>query len=474
MVEKVCCCFQGKLLLLAVAASVFPLVAVYLCPVAAPLICFAQHVLRNFGSSVVCFCFPVSAMAHTAWSTTSASKKLVENLKSSIAKAYAGSGDPEVYDCPHIIDVLAQKYPDPSQLKADLETLLIQTRQLCPTWVLPGLTFVVPAAPLLQQVGQGCLMIWAFGCKEDTAVKGRSNMVNILEVAFSFLENTFNSAQNPVDVLFTEPPGQTIVDFSVHLSLGFTRVLAAYVVLLAMMDLPVEDLKEGVPVLCSLFTVHFTYNPAPSDAAQRARSLAAKFQVSESTRPDPIQIYYTFAEGLKREGADVASGLMGRIKEYNSLSTVSAQNISELEKRVICALPHQTEEFRTLLKYHWQNYKNAESAVPMKLFTFINADVPPEATGVWKEILAPMAMKNELFLRYLIGVFVKNFKDALRMKKSQTCVSRQASCGLLTPAWPTANVAFGCSSGKGCKVRCHLTTTPTWRRCSAAGLLTAS
>ena len=139
--------------------------------------------------------------------------------------------------------------------------------------------------------------------------------------------------------------------------------------------------------------------------------------MSESTRPDPIQIYYTFAEGLKREGADVASGLMGRIKEYNSLSTVSAQNISELEKRVICALPHQTEEFRTLLKYHWQNYKNAESAVPMKLFTFINADVPPEATGVWKEILAPMAMKNELFLRYLIGVFVKNFKDALRMKK---------------------------------------------------------
>ena len=101
-------------------------------------------------------------------------------------------------------------------------------------------------------------------------------MVNILEVAFSFLENTFNSAQNPVDVLFTEPPGQTIVDFSVHLSLGFTRVLAAYVVLLAMMDLPVEDLKEGVPVLCSLFTVHFTYNPAPSDAAQRARKPCRK------------------------------------------------------------------------------------------------------------------------------------------------------------------------------------------------------
>ena len=69
------------------------------------------------------FLLPVSAMAHTAWSTTSASKKLVENLKSSIAKAYAGSGDPEVYDCPHIIDVLAQKYPDPSSAESGLGDL---------------------------------------------------------------------------------------------------------------------------------------------------------------------------------------------------------------------------------------------------------------------------------------------------------------------------------------------------------------
>lgn len=53
----------------------------------------------------------------------------------------------------------------------------------------------------------------------------------------------------------------------------------------------------------------------------------------------------------------------------------------------------------------------------MKMFAFMNAEVPPEANGVWKEILTPSAEKNELFLEYLVGYFVKNYKDQLRLKK---------------------------------------------------------
>ena len=48
---------------------------------------------------------------------------------------------------------------------------------------------------------------------------------------------------------------------------------------------------------------------------------------------------------------------------------------------MICALPYQTDTFLNVLKYHWQNYKNQESAVPMKLFSLINAEVPVEVDG---------------------------------------------------------------------------------------------
>lgn len=356
-------------------------------------------------------------MAHTAWCQSATGKAIVDKLKSNIAKTFAGSGDPEVYDCPHVIELIQSKFADDFQFKAQLDTLYQQLRQRMPTWTPPVVQATVPAIPNAHQVADGWLMIWQFGKTDDAGIKGRSNMVNILELSFSFLENTFNSAQHPLDILFAQQSGQPIGDFSVRLSVGFTRVLAAYVCLIAMMDLDPAELAEVLPVLCSLFIVRYTYNPAPSDALQRKRSLAAKFQVSESTRPDPLQMFHMFAEGLMREGSDVATGLAGKIQEYNQMSSIASQNISDLEASVICALPSQTQVFRDLLKYHWQNYKNAESGVPMKLFAFIDAEVPVEATGTWKNILAPSPEKNELFIRFLIGTFVKNFKDAIRMKK---------------------------------------------------------
>ena len=76
---------------------------------------------------------------------------------------------------------------------------------------------------------------------------------------------------------------------------------------------------------------------------------------------------------------------------------MQSQNITDLESRVICFFAKQTPKFVEALKYHWQNYKNAESGVPMKLFgnsTILRAEIPPEATGVWKDILKPSPEKK--------------------------------------------------------------------------------
>ena len=52
-----------------------------------------------------------------------------------------------------------------------------------------------------------------------------------------------------------------------------------------------------------------------------------------------------------------------------------------------------------------------------KLWLMVGLESPPEATGVWKDILKPSPEKNECFLMLLIGVFAKKLKDDLRLKK---------------------------------------------------------
>ncbi|CAJ1363954.1 unnamed protein product, partial [Effrenium voratum] len=339
-------------------------------------------------------------------------------LKQSISATFSGSSDPEAFDCVHIVDHLRCKFSEPRHLKVCFEQLYQRARAVEPAWVRPRVAQCVPEAPGPQQeAGEGWLFIWQLAHEDGCSLKGRSNMVNILETAFSILENTFNSVQNPLDLLFSGTP---IGDFSVNFSVGLGRSLAIKMILLAMVNLSNEELRAVFPVLRSLFTVKFTYNPAPNEEVQRHRSLSAKFQASESHRPDPIQIYHVLADSLAKAGQDVAAGLPRKIKEYNSLTSVQSQCISELEARVICLLPQQTVKFRETLAYHWQNYKNAESGVPMKLFGksgILGADAPAEASGVWKEILKPSAEKNECFLLHIIHVFVKSLKDALRMKK---------------------------------------------------------
>ena len=219
----------------------------------------------------LCLC-PSPAMALAGWAATNAGKKVMNKMKATMAKQFSGSGDPEVHDCPHISDVLASTFTS-FALKERLHMLFQQTQQFAPAWIMPPISLQVPVPPGPTQVADGWLYLWHFGHQDAAAVKGRSNMVNILEVAFSILENTFHSAQSPVQVLFQGQEGQAIEDFSVRFSVGFTRILACYTVLLAALELEAEELQELAPVLCSVFLVKYTYNPAATDALQRARAL---------------------------------------------------------------------------------------------------------------------------------------------------------------------------------------------------------
>ena len=96
-------------------------------------------------------------------------------IKAAIAKSFGGSADPEVYDCPHVIDVIHEKFDDEA-FRHRLGELFTATRQLCPAWVPPLVQTVVPAEPAMGQVVDGWLHIWHFGHTDDSAIKGRRDV----------------------------------------------------------------------------------------------------------------------------------------------------------------------------------------------------------------------------------------------------------------------------------------------------------
>ncbi|CAE7674553.1 unnamed protein product [Symbiodinium necroappetens] len=141
-----------------------------------------------------------------SWADNARAKAVVEKVKKNISTAVGGSLDPEAFDCIHVIDLIQKKFPEPQHLKHCLEGLYDRAKLIDPAWTHPGTLDAVPMPPGPQQGAiEGWLLIWQFAHEDSSSLKGRSNMVNILEIAFSILENTFNSVQNPLDVLFPAP-----------------------------------------------------------------------------------------------------------------------------------------------------------------------------------------------------------------------------------------------------------------------------
>ena len=157
-----------------------------------------------------------------------------------------------------------------------------------------------------------------------------------------------------------------------------------------------------MPCLC----IKATFKAYASEDQAREESLRLKFQVADSVRPAVFQIDKHLRKRAERSGKDFIVARDEIIKTFNSATDIEGYKISALESKVIIMLPHQTEVFFESLKYHWQNYKTGESAVPLSFFddeTGLFSEIESERKGVWAKVYEPNAFKNELALLYLIG-----------------------------------------------------------------------
>ena len=119
---------------------------------------------------------------------------------------------------------------------------------------------------------------------------------------------------------------------------------------------------------------------------------------------------------LGAEGLHFASVIDEKINAFNS-NQADAVTISAPERAFIKLWRHQTPEFLQLLEYHWQNFKVAESAVPLKIWAM--PDLSPDTKVVradrskplWQSIMKWSPKKNYYWLLRCIGTFVKNIKE---------------------------------------------------------------
>ena len=205
-------------------------------------------------------------------------------------------------------------------------------------------------------------MIWNLGFQEDHAYRGTPQTAHIFEIAKIMLERAdgFDSDNFPLKIALPAGaiPGKAVGDIQYKHIVGFTRCLAAMVILegVATLKLSDSDLVSLSDVLLSCFCVKTFYKAYASEDDAREDSLRLKFQIAESVRPTVFQIYFNLRKRVERKGHDFIAVAKDIIKEFNSRTDIEVYRISDLEQKVVTILPYQADAFFKTLEYHWQTY----------------------------------------------------------------------------------------------------------------------
>ena len=292
-------------------------------------------------------------------------------LQGQVTKKFCGTSV-EKQDGTHACDYFAEKYKTQAEFTAifdQMEAKVLAVRpSACP---MKSLTVLGPSSPDEGGPGvEGWLPQKKIGYMTGHAVRGRPDMVQVLEACVSFINSTkYNSQEHPIFALFPDmTAGEFIENFSVHHNQGMTRTLACKIIVETVFDMGLndQDFKVVLPLVVSCLWVKYVYDPAPTYEEEVNRSIIKKFQVSEAARPTVLQLLDTFLTEFRMSGKEQSNdSIMNRIKEFNNKSGVEGQNISYLEGKAIILLAGMRSSFIDVLKHHWQNFKSAESAITL-------------------------------------------------------------------------------------------------------------
>ena len=368
---------------------------------------------------------PSAAVSAAAMAVTMGIEEEVkEKIRRMAEKTFCGSGDPEASDALNFHEYFLQTYPVGSPERDNLQQFFTQLGERL--WRLTGKSNPEHTANVLNwpsregEIQRLIVTPWQLGLAPEDSIKGPSKIVYILDTVQNFLTRPYSSEKEPLDLLFAfdQKPGETIRPWSLVHSVGTGKSCAARIILecLFRLQLPDAELMAISSNVQALLCIHATYDPAVSEEEQLQRTFRAKAQMAERFRPDPLMMASRWSSVLASKGLVFAAVIDDRINAFNKGQT-NAVSISAVERNFIKLYRHQSPEFLKLLDYHWQNFKVAESAVPLKVWS--TGDLSPDTKQVradrskpiWSQILKWSPEKNYYWLLQCIGVFVKNIKE---------------------------------------------------------------
>ena len=359
-----------------------------------------------------------------------ARKKVCKKITKWCSEAFGGSGDFEKDDAVNITDWLTSRYAGQKDVLADtFEAVKKRLQVLDPGWVYRRAPVAtdVPAPPAEGQQSDACrLSPRQLGFEVQYSMKGKSKMIHIMECLENFMEEPYDSQENPMLVKFSpESAGQPIEDFSVVVRIGYAKSLAAKAICLAIVELMLQDDELVMIQACvqALFSVRAVFQSnVAGDKDQEFATLRKKFEEANRPRPDPIQIVYMFQNRATREAKRYGDVVSSYITEFNGGSNVEGKQLSDLEQAVVTLIPELTKKTQAALEYHWDNFKARQSGMPLNHVgarVVIHGAKPraEQKCELWDAAIAAGPLAREHYVLRRIGIFCANLQDAKRLGK---------------------------------------------------------
>ena len=361
-----------------------------------------------------------------------------------------GSGDLEVFDALDFCDFFEKKYPetdDRNSLKARFLELRQFVQRAEPGWNAPSyINHVV--APDATTNPRFILAPWQVGLTEDHSVKGKSKMCYIFDTAHRFLLKPYSSRKDPIHVLFSPlaVTGQEVADWSMVIDVGMCKFSAVRMILECLVTLRQRAaVSEAHIIEClaqvrALFQVEAVYDPATGDAeSQLKKTMSTKQVFVDRPRPDPLMWGKQWCKIISAKGLVYAAVIDAKIDEHNP-DPDELIRFNDYEKSFMRLFPFVLQKTITLMEYHFQQFKMAESALPLKVWMIpdLNPDTKPTRAAkgpLWQQIRSPgkEALQEilHMWVEREIYTFLRNMKDWKRKNPKKLLILSSKAKDLL-------------------------------------------
>ena len=263
-----------------------------------------------------------------------------------------------------------------------------------------------------------------------TGIRGKPKTINILETVKNITDTPFVSVRSPLQIYLPSSAraGSPLDVFGVHLAVGLTRSLACKLLLFLVWHakLSDEEIRSILPQIKGALFIKVTLETYESEEDMVQRTIVSSMVVAESTRPDIFALYYSFSNLIAKAGQSFFAEIDSKVDAFNNQSSVESFRVSESERKMIKLLPAQEKAFVDLLDGHWNAFKAAESAIPLRqLVTNVDRAKAKDGsiTQTWQGIFGCSPQKNRLWLQRQINVFLKNLKAAMANNKGRISLS---------------------------------------------------